>query len=106
VPSRLRTIAPRTAFFVKNGDGFLICGGSRRRLRWTCAGTRRSSSAYVLYKELGYTGRESVFQSKSGALRVTRDGERFVLDFPSRPAEATETPQGWQRRSAESRNRF
>jgi len=82
-----------TAYFVKNGDGF--------DLRWftpevemDLCGHATVASAYVLYKELGYTGEQISFQSKSGELRVTRDGERFVLDFPSRPAEATDTPVG------------
>lgn len=82
-----------TAFFVKKGDGF--------DLRWftptvemDLCGHATVASAYVLYKELGYTGDEISFQSKSGELRVTRDGERFVLDFPSRPADPTETPVG------------
>ncbi|MEP6787505.1 MAG: PhzF family phenazine biosynthesis protein [Acidobacteriota bacterium] len=82
-----------TAFFVKTGDGF--------ELRWftpevemDLCGHATVASAYVLYKELGYTGEEISFQSKSGELRVTRDGERFVLDFPSRPADETETPAG------------
>ncbi len=39
------------------------------------------------------TPRTSVrFQSKSGELTVTRDGERLVLDFPSLPAEAVSLP--------------
>ena len=82
-----------TAYFVKNGDGF--------DLRWftpevemDLCGHATVASAYVLYKELGYTGEKISFQSKSGELRVTRDGERFVLDFPSRPAVETEIPDG------------
>jgi predicted PhzF superfamily epimerase YddE/YHI9 len=34
--------------------------------------------------------RDVTFSSKSGPLRVTRDGERLALDFPSRPPEPVE----------------
>ena len=74
-----------TAFFVKNGDGF--------DLRWftptvemDLCGHATVASAYVLYNELGYSESQISFQSKSGELRVTREGDRFVLDFPARPA--------------------
>lgn len=82
-----------TAFFVPNSDGFDI--------RWftptfeiDLCGHATVGSAYVLYNELGFTGPQIKFQSKSGELRVTREGERFVLDFPSRPPVECDTPAG------------
>lgn len=82
-----------TAFFVPNGDGFDI--------RWftptfeiDLCGHATVGSAFVLYNELGFAEPVIKFQSKSGELRVSREGERFVLDFPSRPPVECETPAG------------
>jgi len=51
------------------------------------------ASAHVLFQHLGRRGESITFQSHSGGeLRVDRSGERLVLDFPSRPAEACEAP--------------
>jgi len=82
-----------TAFFVKEADGY--------GLRWftptveiDLCGHATVGSAYVLYNELGFDGPEIKFRSKSGELRVARDGERFVLNFPSRPPVECEVPAG------------
>ena len=82
-----------TAFFVKNGEGF--------DLRWftptveiDLCGHATVASAFVLFSELGFSEPTIKFRSKSGELRVVRDGERFVLDFPSRPAVESEPPAG------------
>ncbi len=82
-----------TAFFVKEGGGY--------GLRWftptvevDLCGHATVASGYVLYNELGFCEPQIKFQSKSGELRVTRDGERLVLDFPSRPPVECEAPTG------------
>jgi PhzF family phenazine biosynthesis protein len=82
-----------TAFFVKEGDGY--------GLRWftpeieiDLCGHATVASGHVLYNELGFDGPQIRFQSKSGELRVSRDGERFVLDFPSRPPAVCDAPEG------------
>jgi len=41
------------------------------------------ASAFVLYNMLGYDKPEIVFHSKSGELRIRKDGELFQMDFPS-----------------------
>lgn len=72
-----------TAFFVRRGDQYDI--------RWftpkveiNLCGHATLGSAYVLFNELGYAGNTIHFVShKSGELGVTRDGERFALDFPA-----------------------
>jgi len=46
----------------------------------------------VLFHHRGYVADAVRFQSKSGELQVTRDGERLVLDFPSPPAGAINPP--------------
>lgn len=82
-----------TAFFVATDDGY--------DLRWftptfeiDLCGHATLASAHVLFSELGIADEILRFQSKSGLLTVTRDGERLVLDFPVRPAVAAEAPKG------------
>lgn len=74
-----------TAFFVKDGDAF--------ELRWftptvemPLCGHATLASAYVLFEELGFEGETIRFKTrKRGDLNVSRDGDRFVLDFPAYP---------------------
>jgi PhzF family phenazine biosynthesis protein len=75
-----------TAYFVRNGDGF--------HLRWftpVCevelCGHATLASAYVLFNELRERGNVVRFHTKSGELRVRRDGDLLALDFPARPPE-------------------
>jgi len=82
-----------TAFFVKRGDRF--------DLRWftptvemDLCGHATLATAFVLYKELGFDAPEIRFDTKSGELRVELDGELLVLDFPARPPQPLETPEG------------
>nr|AIA17760.1 Phenazine biosynthesis-like protein [uncultured bacterium] len=82
-----------TAFFVgKNGE---------YELRWftptvemDLCGHATLASAHVLFELLGETADVLKFQTKSGVLEVEKDAGRLVLDFPSRPATATEFPDG------------
>ena len=81
-----------TAFFIDRGNFFDI--------RWLSPSTEIDlcghatvASAHVLFEHLGRTVNSLVFQSRSaGELRVDRVGARLVLDFPSRPAAASEAP--------------
>jgi PhzF family phenazine biosynthesis protein len=80
-----------TAFFVKNNDYYDI--------RWftptvevDLCGHATLASAYVLFKELGFKGETIVFQSKSGELKVSQDGDMFVLDFPQQIPVLCDTP--------------
>src|ERR1044072_6280910 len=83
---------------------FLVREGGDYRLRWfapvtevpLCGHATLASAAVVM--ERLEPGRTSVvFQSKSGPLTVTRAGDRYVLDFPARPAEKTPAPPGLAR---------
>jgi PhzF family phenazine biosynthesis protein len=72
-----------TAFFVGRGD--------RYQLRWftptvevDLCGHATLAAAYVLFEYLGVTESEVAFDSRSGELRVARDGSRLRLDFPAR----------------------
>jgi PhzF family phenazine biosynthesis protein len=82
-----------TAFFVPNGDVY--------DLRWftptfeiDLCGHATLASAFVIFNVLGTDETVLRFQTKSGELTVERNGDRLVLDFPSRPAAACEIPAG------------
>ena len=73
-----------TAFLVKEVD--------RWHLRWFTpvaevdrCGHATLASAFTLFHTGLEAGEEIVFDSKSGELRVKRDGDRLRMDFPSRP---------------------
>jgi predicted PhzF superfamily epimerase YddE/YHI9 len=80
-----------TAYFLENVDGYHI--------RWftptteiDLCGHATVACAYVLFEHFGLAGSELKFNSKSGPLRVSREGDFFALDFPSRPAKRLEAP--------------
>ena len=80
-----------TAFFVPRPNGF--------HLRWftpkievDLCGHATLAAAHVLWTHLGQTGDTVRFETLGGALAVHRESGRLVLDFPSRPAEATVCP--------------
>ncbi|WP_345994006.1 PhzF family phenazine biosynthesis protein [Sulfurimonas sp. HSL-1716] len=71
-----------TAFFVKEGEKFHI--------RWftptsevDMCGHATLASAFVLFEILKYEHETIVFSSKSGDLRIKREGQLFVMDFPA-----------------------
>ncbi len=83
-----------TAFFVKNDNGYL--------LRWftpeyeiDLCGHATLASAHILFTELAYEGDTIHFDTlKAGALIVKRNGDKYAMDFPSRPPIPIETPNG------------
>ncbi len=71
-----------TAFFTRRGNDYHI--------RWftpggeiNLCGHATLASAYVLFRELGYMGKEIRFESASGPLKVIREDPRLTLDFPA-----------------------
>lgn len=71
-----------TAFVVPEGEDY--------RIRWFTPGVEVDlcghatlAAAFVMYNELGFKGNMIRFQSRSGPLTVTKDGEWLSLDFPS-----------------------
>ncbi len=83
-----------TAFFVKTDQGY--------HLRWftpeyeiDLCGHATLASAHILFTELNYKEPEIHFSTeKAGTLVVSHDGDRYTLDFPSRPANPAELPEG------------
>lgn len=73
-----------TAFFVRDGSGY--------KLRWftpavevDLCGHATLASAFVVMNDLTPSERSVSFETKSGTLTVTRDGDLYSMDFPSRP---------------------
>lgn len=73
-----------TAYFVPKGDRF--------HLRWftpccevDLCGHATLASAFVLFEYLRQPGETIYFDTKSGELTVSRNGELLTMDFPSRP---------------------
>jgi PhzF family phenazine biosynthesis protein len=82
-----------TAFVVADGDDY--------RLRWftplvevPLCGHATLASAAVIIERLEPGRTEVVFQSRSGPLRVERDGGSYLMDFPARPAQTITPPAG------------
>lgn len=80
-----------TAFFVKEDAGFHI--------RWftpkvevNLCGHATLASAHVIFHYPGYNGEMISFQSKSGILNVTKEGEMLILDFPANKPQRTALP--------------
>lgn len=81
-----------TAFFVKDGDGFM--------LRWftpeleiDLCGHATLASAHILFTELGFAGDQIHFKTKvAGTLIVSKSDDLYTLDFPSRPPQNCEVP--------------
>ena len=80
-----------TAFFIPVENGFHI--------RWftpaievNLCGHATLASAHVLFHHLNYPEKEIRFQSKSGILKVKKDVELIVLDFPTSEVNEVELP--------------
>jgi PhzF family phenazine biosynthesis protein len=81
-----------TAFFVKRGE--------RYELRWftplvevDLCGHATLASAHVILNELDPARKSVEFDTRSGELRVIRDGELLSMDFPARPPQPCPPPQ-------------
>lgn len=73
-----------TAFYVKQDEGFFI--------RWftpnseiNLCGHGTVAMAHVLWNHLGYKEDSITLYSKGGKLRVTKDADKIVLNFPTIP---------------------
>jgi PhzF family phenazine biosynthesis protein len=73
---------------------FLVGGGGEYHIRWMTPGEEVDlcghatlASAWVIFNEIEVGRTEVRFRSQSGPLRVSAEGPRLALDFPSRPPE-------------------
>ena len=80
-----------TAFVVRRRDEF--------DLRWMTptmeidlCGHATLAPAFIIFNELGFGGGEIRFNTKTGPLGASREGDRIVLDFPAWEAKPCEIP--------------
>lgn len=81
-----------TAFFVATDSGFYIRWFTPKDEVKLC-GHATLASAYVLFHCLGYEEQAVSFDSLSGELTVTREGECLTLDFPNQMPTPCECPE-------------
>ena len=84
---------PETAFFYRDGDAY--------NLRWftpvdeiDLCGHATLASAYVVTQFVEPGAKTVRFQTQSGLLTVTRDGDKLVMNFPSRKPVPSPVPEG------------
>ena len=76
-----------TAFYVREPAGY--------RIRWFTPTVEVDLCGHATLAAASVIGLDKVtFQSRSGELSVTRDGDRYTLDFPSLPAHPCPAPSG------------
>ena len=76
-----------TAFYVPEGEGY--------RIRWFTPIIEVDLCGHATLAAASVVGiSHVVFQSRGGELSVTREGERYTLDFPSLPPKPCEEPAG------------
>ncbi len=80
-----------TAFFVRQNESY--------RLRWftpttevDLCGHATLASAHVLFEHLGFGQKTIRFDSNSGELKVQKNENRLVMDFPSAKLDRAESP--------------
>lgn len=78
-----------TAYMVANGEGY--------ELRWftpqvevELCGHATLAAAHVLFRHLHYERDDVLFHTQSGALRVSRSGNRLEMDLPASDLEPSE----------------
>jgi len=84
-----------TAFLLKTDDA------ARFGLRWftpalevPLCGHATLASAHMLFAELGLDAPQVAFETKSGVLTVSREGDLYAMDFPANPPRPTAAPSG------------
>ncbi len=81
-----------TAFFVQKGNGFHIRWFSPTNEVDLC-GHATLATAFVIFNILNYSQNIIEFDSKSGLLKVIKDEDNLILNFPAQPPTPCNTPQ-------------
>ncbi len=74
-----------TAFFVRNGNGSYHLRWFTPQVEVDLCGHATLASAFVVLNDISPSADSVRFETKSGTLTVTREGDLFSLDFPARP---------------------
>ncbi len=83
-----------TAFFVRNGDGGYHLRWFTPQLEVDLCGHATLASAFIVLNDISPSEKSVRFETKSGTLTVTREGDLFSLDFPARPPAACDAYAG------------
>ncbi|MFC1785437.1 PhzF family phenazine biosynthesis protein [Candidatus Neomarinimicrobiota bacterium] len=81
-----------TAFFAPKNNGFHIRWFSPTNEVDLC-GHATLASSFVIFNILNYDYNIIEFDSKSGLLKVIKDDDNLILDFPAQPPTPCDTPQ-------------
>lgn len=73
-----------TAFLLKEENRYLLRWFTPE-LEFDLCGHATLGTSYVVFNELEPSLKEVEFDSKSGILKVSKVGDQYILDFPSRP---------------------
>jgi len=83
-----------TAFTVARGAGDYELRWFTPKAEVDLCGHATLATASVLFEQRGEGAEAITFQTRSGELRVGRDGDLLVMDFPALPAEEVAMPEG------------
>ncbi|HEX5171773.1 MAG TPA: PhzF family phenazine biosynthesis protein [Cyclobacteriaceae bacterium] len=72
-----------TAFYCRDDNGTYTIRWFTPTLEVDLCGHATLAAAHVMFNHQGYSNDEIVFKSRSGALRVLRNGQWLKLDFPT-----------------------
>ena len=93
------TLLKMTQQHNQSETAFFVCHKGGIELRWftthgevNLCGHATLATAWVLFNELDYPDARIHFDTASGRLTVSRDGEWLTLDFPACPTEAQTPP--------------
>ena len=79
----LENSVAETAFFIPQGDGYTIRWFTPE-IEMDLCGHATLATAHVISRHLDASKSTIIFQSNSGTLKVSVEGELITLDFPSR----------------------
>ena len=80
-----------TAFLVPRAKHFVL-RWMTPRMEIDLCGHATLAAAHVIFRHSDYREQTVVFESKSGELKVTREHERLMLDFPARRGRKISAP--------------
>lgn len=82
-----------TAYFIPKDNGTYHLRWFTPEIEMDLCGHATLASAFVLFEYLGYSENTVRFDTQSGQLEVTRDGNYLQMDLPSRPPEPADLPE-------------
>jgi len=85
---------PETAFFIAlNNHGYYQIRWFTPDIEMDLCGHATLATAHVIFNHLNFEGKNITFQSASGTLHVSKEGDFLTLDFPSRIPEKVNLPE-------------